>query len=737
MNTSYDTLTITINADSKQANTSIKALYTNLRNLEETAKNLDDKRIVEVKKLLQGIAKIDFSNVSKGLQDVVNAFKAFQNKAFQKSLNGSGLTGALGGTANNSKPEDYIPNFTTIEEQLPAVIEGLKMSFKEGKEPLEQFSDSLTKLGLNAEQVKAIISAFRKEAKVFDGSQLSSVTEMLRGMGLNAEQVNAILGHLKTNTKELTSVFSYLGLNAEQIKAIFGAIKKENNVFSKEQFEQVSKVLEGMGYSAERVTQIMGSLKVQTEETNTEMANASKETAKESKEVSNLEKEVKKLDKSANKASVNGLKKLVNQFKNIMKYRIIRKIIQEIYKALSEGIKNVAQFDTGVQDSLSRLSSAFTFVKNSIGAMLAPLIQIVTPALEKVMMLVGELGNTFAEFFASVNGQDTFSKATYELKEWNKEAKKTQALGIDELNIINQDDNAGGFTTEQVNLGTKQNELANSLKETFAKIREAFAPVVKAFRDLVDKLLPAIARLLTPISKIIGMIADLISTLVEETYESANNSLLNVANALTAIFDVVASIMEALSPALQDIVKVVAHVINIINGTLGQTHKIIADIFNGLKPIIHAVATILKPIVEGIAWVLEKICGFIDWINNNIISKAWEEIKSWFTIGVDDRTKTRVNIRSFATGGFPEDGLFFANHNELVGQFANGQTAVANNDQITQGIYEAVRSAMREGGNPQEVVINLDGNELARVVTKRQKNFGADVVLGGNINWGK
>ena len=48
-----------------------------------------------------------------------------------------------------------------------------------------------------------------------------------------------------------------------------------------------------------------------------------------------------------------------------------------------------------------------------------------------------------------------------------------------------------------------------------------------------------------------------------------------------------------------------------------------------------------------------------------------------------------TTAQGFATGGFPEDGLFFANHNELVGQFSNGKTAVANNEQITEGIEHA------------------------------------------------
>lgn len=58
-----------------------------------------------------------------------------------------------------------------------------------------------------------------------------------------------------------------------------------------------------------------------------------------------------------------------------------------------------------------------------------------------------------------------------------------------------------------------------------------------------------------------------------------------------------------------------------------------------------------------------------------------------------------VTFPQYEKGGFPEDGLFFANHTEMVGQFANGRTAVANNEQIVegirQGVYDAVSSAMQ------------------------------------------
>ena len=83
-------------------------------------------------------------------------------------------------------------------------------------------------------------------------------------------------------------------------------------------------------------------------------------------------------------------------------------------------------------------------------------------------------------------------------------------------------------------------------------------------------------------------------------------------------------------------------------------------------------------------------------------------------------------IPMLATGGFPEDGLFFANSGELVGKFANGNTAVVNNEQIIEGIKRGVIDAMtqvnsRNTDSSPDVVVNLDGYELARIISNKQR----------------
>ena len=94
--------------------------------------------------------------------------------------------------------------------------------------------------------------------------------------------------------------------------------------------------------------------------------------------------------------------------------------------------------------------------------------------------------------------------------------------------------------------------------------------------------------------------------------------------------------------------------------------------------------------------------------------------------------KFKINLPKFyATGGFPEDGWFRASHGEMIGKFDNGQSVVANNAQIVEGIsagvYNAVSSAMaRSGasGSGSEYISNtiiLDGEVIARSITKAQE----------------
>ena len=132
---------------------------------------------------------------------------------------------------------------------------------------------------------------------------------------------------------------------------------------------------------------------------------------------------------------------------------------------------------------------------------------------------------------------------------------------------------------------------------------------------------------------------------------------------------------------------------------------------------------------------VDQLNRLIDWLNDKLnfsfdgLEILGEEIIPAFSV----QLFTIPHIPQFATGGFPEDGLFMANHGELVGKFANGRTAVANNDQITQGIKEAVIEGMSVvmasySGNSEPITIethvDMDGRTIVKQTDKVQSRKG-------------
>lgn len=125
----------------------------------------------------------------------------------------------------------------------------------------------------------------------------------------------------------------------------------------------------------------------------------------------------------------------------------------------------------------------------------------------------------------------------------------------------------------------------------------------------------------------------------------------------------------------------------------------------------------------------------IDWLNEkfNFSYEGLELLGKEVIPAFSVQLFTIPHIPEFATGGFPEDGLFMANHGELVGKFSNGRTAVANNEQITQGIKEAVIEGMSivmasYSGNSEAITIEthveMDGRTIVKQTDKVQSRKG-------------
>lgn len=160
-------------------------------------------------------------------------------------------------------------------------------------------------------------------------------------------------------------------------------------------------------------------------------------------------------------------------------------------------------------------------------------------------------------------------------------------------------------------------------------------------------------------------------------------------------------------------------------------------LYYGFKGIVQMIGSVMNGMIDVFNAGLSRIKNAMNSLISDYNSVAGELGVSKLP-HVNVATISKVNIPKYEVGGFPEDGLFFANHNEMVGKFSNGKTAVANNEQIVAGIREGVKAAVAEvlapylseiADNTRETAekdasFTVDGRELVKAINEREVRNG-------------
>lgn len=161
----------------------------------------------------------------------------------------------------------------------------------------------------------------------------------------------------------------------------------------------------------------------------------------------------------------------------------------------------------------------------------------------------------------------------------------------------------------------------------------------------------------------------------------------------------------------------------------------ILAVWDGIK---SGVQSAINDIISAVNRMSSSVSSAISSMNNSI---------NRFTNGANQKitqTQTKISeikVPKFASGGYPNAGeLFLAREAgpELVGSI-RGRSAVANNDQIVegirQGVYEAVSAAQNGNqGGTVEVKLYIDGRQVAASVEKAQRERGATIYPGGVLS---
>ena len=163
---------------------------------------------------------------------------------------------------------------------------------------------------------------------------------------------------------------------------------------------------------------------------------------------------------------------------------------------------------------------------------------------------------------------------------------------------------------------------------------------------------------------------------------------------------------------------------SIRDGVIGAMNYVISKIENGVNFVVSGINSLLRGFNKVVS-MAAKVAG-ANWNGVSLVPK--------------------VHIPRLASGGiFPrgEDGMAFINHNELVGKFSNGRNVVANNQQITEGIKQAVMEGMAQvmmnsnaGGNSAPIIENVfkcDSETLYRMTQVGKAKHGQRYIVANEF----
>ena len=356
-----------------------------------------------------------------------------------------------------------------------------------------------------------------------------------------------------------------------------------------------------------------------------------------------------RMDKSANKSRTSLLKMIAAGFG----FRTLFSLWTKALSGIKEGLTNLAQYNSTVNQSISSMMSALTRLKNSLATAFAPILNVIAPILTKFINMISTAVTYIGMFFAALTGQKTFTKAKGVQEDFAgtvddtsdaindetdalndaAEAAKEYLSPIDEINKItsSQSSSAGNSGTggggtgsgggtevadmfETVPIDSWLTDLADKFK---AVLSDIFAPIKQAWADYGQGVMDAWKYALR---EVIGLLTDIGSTWLKvwangTGYTTVKNILL---------------LLQEIGLWIGDIAVAWRAAWDKYGETLVQS---IFDLLNAILVLIYSISTAFRNVWN--SGVGERVCGLILQILTNIVqtvknlvtrfTEAWNE----------------------------------------------------------------------------------------------------------------
>lgn len=206
--------------------------------------------------------------------------------------------------------------------------------------------------------------------------------------------------------------------------------------------------------------------------------------------------DTKNIDKATQKVS--GLAKVLNSLKRIAMYRLVRSAIRGITEAFDTGVKNLYEYSrvagTDFKNAMDSIATSTLYAKNSLGAMVSPILETLAPAIEWLTDKFVALINVINQFFSALGGKSGYTRAVKQATEFSKATDKAAAsakkflLGIDELNIFSENKGGAG-AAEDFSKMFEPADIEDTWLNKFAtKLGDGFNTVKNIIKQNIDDI---------------------------------------------------------------------------------------------------------------------------------------------------------------------------------------------------------------------------------------------------------
>ncbi len=347
-------------------------------------------------------------------------------------------------------------------------------------------------------------------------------------------------------------------------------------------------------------------------------------------------------------ASFDSIKQFAAEVGSTFANLIQADLVQNVAPALG----NITPIIASITANLSKL---FTALSPIILALSGIVWDGITAALQLINMVVEKLANAFSEWQGPMGS--TFDSLRTSLK--------------DILDIVSG-------MLEPI-LDTLLPALMEIISSVMPPLMDALKSVFKLMSDLHKTLWPIVSMLIELLTPILTVLINLISMVISI-----------IARVLSVLLKVLNFVLAPIYAILKVLIGVIKAIIQVVNAVVQAVQKSVGGLFDWLDKK-------LTQLLNGFIGFINKLLGGIE-KGINFVLKGVNKVIKWINkipgFNISELHVSIPRIPKFATGGFPEDGLFYANKGELVGSFDNGRTAVANNAQIISGIEGGVERGM-------------------------------------------